>query len=60
MNEAKHEKEEGVTLRRYSSWFVLIVAIFITALITANITAVKLMKAAHERGWTMDVILYKK
>jgi uncharacterized integral membrane protein (TIGR00697 family) len=28
---------------RYSSWFVLIVAIFITCLITANITAVKLV-----------------
>ena len=29
--------------RRYSSWFVVIVAIFITCLITANITAVKLV-----------------
>ncbi len=29
--------------RRYSSWFVIIVAIFITCLITANITAVKLV-----------------
>jgi uncharacterized integral membrane protein (TIGR00697 family) len=28
---------------RYSSWFVLIVSIFITCLITANITAVKLV-----------------
>ena len=28
---------------KYSSWFVLIVAIFITSLITANITAVKLV-----------------
>jgi len=28
---------------RYSSWFVIIVAIFITCLITANITAVKLV-----------------
>jgi len=28
---------------RYSSWFVIIVAIFITCLITANITAVKLI-----------------
>jgi uncharacterized integral membrane protein (TIGR00697 family) len=31
---------EGV---RYSSWFVIIVALFVTCLITANITAVKLI-----------------
>jgi uncharacterized integral membrane protein (TIGR00697 family) len=31
---------EGV---RYSSWFVIIVALFVTCLITANITAVKLV-----------------
>ena len=29
---------------KYSSWFVLVVAIFITCLITANITAVKLVE----------------
>lgn len=29
--------------QRYSSWFVILVAIFITCLITANITAVKLV-----------------
>lgn len=28
---------------RYSSWFVLVVAVFITCLVTANITAVKLV-----------------
>ena len=32
---------------RYSSWFVLIVAIFITCLITANITTVKLVSVFH-------------
>jgi len=29
--------------QKYSSWFVLVVAIFVTCLITANITAVKLV-----------------
>ena len=32
---------------RYSSWFVLVVAIFNTCLITANITAVKLVTVFH-------------
>ncbi len=32
-----------MTQARYSQWFVLITAVFITCLITANITAVKLM-----------------
>jgi uncharacterized integral membrane protein (TIGR00697 family) len=36
-------KKEDSTDKRYSSWFVIIVAIFITSLITANITAVKLL-----------------
>lgn len=31
---------------RYSSWFVLIVALFVTCLLTANITAVKLAQMA--------------
>lgn len=31
-------------MNKYSSWFVLIVALFISSLITANITAVKLME----------------
>lgn len=35
---SKHETEA-----RYSNWFIVIVAIFITSLITANIIAVKLM-----------------
>ncbi|MFH1350526.1 MAG: queuosine precursor transporter [Pseudomonadota bacterium] len=36
-------KERVAMAHGYSSWFVLIVAIFITSLITANITAVKLV-----------------
>ncbi len=38
------ESRSGVSGgQRYSAWFVLVVAIFITCLITANITAVKLV-----------------
>ena len=37
------QSKENFTRARYSSWFVLVVAVFITSLITANITAVKLM-----------------
>lgn len=36
-------KKENLTDKRYSSRFVIIVAIFISCLITANITAVKLL-----------------
>ncbi len=36
-------KKENSTDKRYSLWFVIIVAIFVTSLITANITAVKLL-----------------
>lgn len=36
-------KKENSTDKRYSSRFVIIVAIFVTSLITANITAVKLL-----------------
>lgn len=39
MNGAQKIPEE----ERYSAWFVLVVAVFITCLITANITAVKLV-----------------
>jgi len=31
------------SLQKYSPWFVISVAVFITCLITANITAVKLV-----------------
>jgi hypothetical protein len=42
MNEMMQEREnKGMAM--YSSWFVLVVAIFITSLITANITSVKLI-----------------
>jgi len=37
----KHEKINSNA--RYSSWFVVVVAIFITSLIVANITSVKLI-----------------
>ncbi len=37
------KQQTAPTLMRYSRWFVLVVAIFVTCLITANITAVKLM-----------------
>lgn len=43
MNDDMRKKEEDQGEVRYSSWFVIIVAIFITCLITANITAVKLI-----------------
>lgn len=36
-------KKENLTDKRYSSGFVIIVAIFISCLITANVTAVKLL-----------------
>lgn len=39
MNRSKKIPED----RKYSSWFVLIVAVFVTCLITANIAAVKLV-----------------
>jgi uncharacterized integral membrane protein (TIGR00697 family) len=37
------EKRQDFTEAKYSSWFVFIVALFVTCLITANITAVKLV-----------------
>jgi queuosine precursor transporter len=36
-----HREEEGAAL--HSSWFVLVVAVFVTGLISANITSVKLI-----------------
>jgi len=36
-------EQTAPTLQRYSSWFIMVVMIFITCLITANITAVKLI-----------------
>jgi len=36
--------QTSTTPSQYSLWFVLIVAIFITCLLTANITAVKLVQ----------------
>lgn len=38
-----NEKTRAPREPRYSTWFVLVVAIFVTCLITANITAVKLV-----------------
>jgi len=43
MNEDIRLKKDGLTEKGYSSWFVVIVAIFVTCLITANITAVKMV-----------------
>ena len=43
MNEDLIEKKQNSIDVRYSSWFVIVVALFITCLITANITAVKLL-----------------
>jgi len=37
------QQRSSTSLARYSQWFVLVTAIFITCLITANITAVKLV-----------------
>lgn len=37
------ERQAAPTRELYSQWFVVIVAIFVTCLITANITAVKLV-----------------
>ncbi len=37
------ERQNTLTSEGYSQWFVVIVAVFITCLITANITAVKLV-----------------
>ena len=37
------ERQSAPTVERYSQWFVVIVAVFVTCLITANITAVKLI-----------------
>ena len=43
MNEDVTEKTESLYGQGYSRWFVIIVAVFITCLITANIIAVKLI-----------------
>ena len=40
-----NDQSGGSNVQRYSPWFVFVVAIFITCLITANITAVKLVSA---------------
>lgn len=37
------QQHNSTACKGYSGWFVLIVAVFITCLITANITAVKLL-----------------
>ena len=37
------QEQKALILQRYSSWFIVAVAIFITCLITANIMAVKLV-----------------
>jgi len=41
---------EGATARGYSIWFLLVTAGFLTCLITANITGVKLVEV---RGWVV-------
>jgi len=43
VNEDVTKKKNDFTHVRYSSWFVIIAALFVTCLITANITAVKLV-----------------
>ena len=43
MSEMKQEPEKTNSRARYSSWFVVVVAVFVTSLITANITSVKLI-----------------
>ena len=42
MTQTRQDRHPVAAGRGYSPWFVLIVAVFITSLITANITAVKL------------------
>lgn len=39
----RHARTSSASPVRYSSWFVLVTAVFITCLVTANITAVKLV-----------------
>ena len=43
MNDTEIKNKELFTEEKFSPWFVIIIAIFITTLITANITAVKLI-----------------
>jgi hypothetical protein len=40
---ASEQEHTSISATRYSQWFILVTAIFITCLITANITAVKLV-----------------
>jgi uncharacterized integral membrane protein (TIGR00697 family) len=44
MEEGMHVPQEQITPSRYSGWFVVLVALFITSLMTANIIAVKLVR----------------
>jgi len=43
LNDTEMKKKDLFTVEKVSPWFVMIVALFITCLITANITAVKLI-----------------
>jgi hypothetical protein len=40
---ASEQQHTSISPTRYSQWFVLVTAVFITCLVTANITAVKLV-----------------
>ena len=40
---ASEQQHGSMSPTRYSQWFILVTAVFITCLITANITAVKLV-----------------
>lgn len=40
---ASEQQQTSMSPTRYSQWFILVTAVFITCLITANITAVKLV-----------------
>ena len=40
---APEQQHTSISPKHYSQWFVLVTAVFITCLITANITAVKLV-----------------
>ncbi len=48
------EKKTSFTENRYSYWFVVVVTIFVTCLITANITAVKLI---HVFGFVLPAAI---
>jgi uncharacterized PurR-regulated membrane protein YhhQ (DUF165 family) len=50
-------QQDPVTQKGYSRWFLVITAVFITCLITANITAVKLVSVFPGLAGTSGLIL---